>query len=312
MVAGAHADSTKTKRSISWRHWLKFMALADFKINPLAPTELEVCLFLTYLYKRKLAYSTIRTYLYSLASEIKMRGGRQIFRQFEDWFIHTTLRYILRKLGTEPLRYRRPLTVDMLFKLVNESASRGDVFIAMLFLGVFGMLRVGELCYSKTKEVTKFITNGDVRFSKLQVEFTLRGTKTDLKKEGVLKAVASIPDVKFNPYDFIRSYQMSKTKSLGKMEPFFALPDGRPVTRPMLINYLQEQMARVYPKIPAGEWSGISLRKGGATSAMRAGLTGDVIEFLGHWKSDVYKRYISHDLTDVLAAQRKMCRITDI
>ena len=65
-------------------------------------------------------------------------------------------------------------------------------------------------------------------------------------------------------------------------------------------------MKIIFPDIPSSEWSGISLRKGGATTAMRAGVPGETIEALGHWTTDVYKRYISHNSSDFRSAQLKM------
>ena len=98
-----------------------------------------------------------------------MRGGKQIFRQFT----------------AGPLRFRRPLTVDMLNKLAATASNHDDrVYTAMLYLGVFGMLRVGELCFGQAKDGTKkFIANQDVSVSKTKMTFLLRGTKTDLKKQ---------------------------------------------------------------------------------------------------------------------------------
>ena len=77
----------------------------------------------------------------------------------------------------------------------------------------------------------------------------------------------------------------------------------------MLVKFLQDALRPIYPHVPCNEWSGISLRKGGATSALKGGVVGETIEHLGHWKSTVYKKYISHDVSDIKAAQRKMAAV---
>ena len=65
-------------------------------------------------------------------------------------------------------------------------------------------------------------------------------------------------------------------------------------------------MRKICPDINPRAWNGISLRKGGATSAMRVGVPGEVIQKLGHWKSNAYERYISTNTHDIIKAQRKL------
>jgi hypothetical protein len=67
MLASAHAPSTRRKHTTAWRHWMKFISESEFSISPLQPSELNVCLWLVFLFKqrKKLSYNTIRTYLYS-------------------------------------------------------------------------------------------------------------------------------------------------------------------------------------------------------------------------------------------------------
>ena len=69
-----------------------------------------------------------------------------------------------------------------------------------------------------------------------------------------------------------------KLKCMKPNDPFFALDSGNPVSKHMLIKFLQDKMAVLFPSIDVKEWTGISLRKGGATSALRAGVAGDVID----------------------------------
>ena len=42
---------------------------------------------------------------------------------------------------------------------------------------------------------------------------------------------------------------------------------------------------------------------------MRAGVAGETIEALGHWSTDVYKTYITHDSKDIEKAQLKMAQL---
>ena len=65
-------------------------------------------------------------------------------------------------------------------------------------------------------------------------------------------------------------------------------------------------MVLIFKDIDPREFSGISLRKGGATSALRAGVSGEIIQKMGNWKSGVYKGYIDHNIIDISRAQRNM------
>lgn len=87
---------------------------------------------------------------------------------------------------------------------------------------------------------------------------------------------------------------------------FFALSTGQPVTRQMFVTFLKQKLARIFPNINPNQWSGISLRKGGATSAMRAGVQSEVIQKLGGWATDAYKSYLDHTALDVSNAQQRM------
>ena len=291
---------------------MRFFRRYQVSLPPTNPTELTVCLWLAHLYQSGLAYHSIRTYLYSLASEIKIRGGPCIIIPYGSWFIRATMRYVLKSKGAGPIQVRRPLTVNILDELVRSvDLDEYDVLVycAMLAVGVYGMLRIGEVCFQKTKKITKFIANRDISLLRDHVKIVLHKTKTDIERRGVEKFISNVGEIKSNPFTLARNLKMCKLSSEGWDQPFFALKSGKPVSRPMLVGFLQRTLSSIYPQIPKREWSGVSLRKGGATSALRGGVAGETIEYLGHWRSTVYKTYISHDISDVKAAQRRMAAV---
>ena len=82
------APSTARKRTTVWRHWLTFLRLSDFAFDPIRPTILYVCLWIVYLFNKNLAFNTVRSYLYSLVTEVKLRGGKDFINfQTPDLFI---------------------------------------------------------------------------------------------------------------------------------------------------------------------------------------------------------------------------------
>ena len=308
-MANSCAASTKSKRTTVWRHWLSFLHYAHYTFHPIQPTELHICLWIVWMFKKKLSYHTVRSYLYSLAAELKFRGGSDIVAKDHSWFIHSTLKHFKTKLGTQPIVYRRPLTVELLFHLLSTlELSSFDVYATMLTVGIFCLLRIGELCWVQYGGAPKFIKNRDLTFGKGYIELTLWQTKTDRDRRGVKKWINDIKGAPFNPYKMVHKLKAMKLKSLKPEEPFFALESGKGVSKAMLIKFLQTHMKRLFPQVNVREWTGISLRKGGATSALRAGVSGEVIQKLGNWVSDIYKGYIDHSVIDVCNAQALMVK----
>lgn len=313
-MAASRAPSTMGKREVVWRHWMSFIHEAKYSIPPIRPEEIHICLWIVWLFKRQLAYRTVQSYLYSLSAEIKFRGGIDILRQGFNWFVHSTMKHYLRSKGTAPIKYRRPLTVDLLNKLLSTldlSDYNTRVYATMIAVGVFCLLRIGEICSTLSKGVPKFIRNCDLVFKSGWIEFTLWNTKTDIERRGVKKWIVKT-SAKFCPYELMYRLRVIKLRQGKPDMPFFTLRNGKPVTKYLLIKFLREKMSLIFKDVDPREWSGISLRKGGATSALRAGISGEIIQKMGNWKSDVYKRYIDHNLVDISLAQQRMATMSTL
>lgn len=277
-------------------------------VRPLHPTELEVCLWLVYLHKKKLAHSTIKVYLYALSSEVKLRGGGQIVKPHVSWFIHTTLKAIQKTMVPSLLVFRRPLTVPLMEKLITSlDLKKYDELLlgAMVTVGVYGLFRVNELCYKKAGGVEKFIKNSDVKFQADRITFLIYRTKTDPM---VKKVIGNVPGARWNPCALLRAFKNIKTNSWKQSDALFSLESGKPVTRAILVKFMQTKLKVVFPNVNITEWNGISLRKGGATSAMLAGVPGEMIKCLGNWRSAVYERYIQYEDIDIINAQQTFGR----
>ena len=308
-MATAQAQSTNAKHTTAWRHWISFISLTNDYSKLIKPSELDVCLWLVYLFQKHLSYHTIRSYVYTLAAEIRMRGGANIIIPHESWFLHSTLNYLARELGTNSQINRRPLTVHDLISIFNISDLNDHdtfVFCTMLAVGVFCLLRIGELCFTRMRGQPKFIANKDVTFKGNRIEFTLYNTKTDNKRKGIIKTLTNVKNAPINPFNLVWAIQASKAGRTKGTDPFFTTYSKHPITAPMLIKFLRSKMNIIRPDIQSNEWSGISLRKGGATSAMRANISDSIIEKLGHWKSSAFKTYIAHEPSDIMFAQVQM------
>ena len=254
-------------------------------------------------------YRTVHAYLYALKVEIKLRGGKDIIDKADSWFVHSTMKHYLKTMGNKTLVYRRPLTIDLLQKLIKKLDLEDydtRVMATMLVVGVYCLLRIGELCYVRDEDKTKFIKNKDFIFTPTHAVFTLVGTKTDFNKVGVQKYIADLKNSPFNPFSYVYALRSSKQSARRPEEAFFALKNGKPVTKEILVKFLRTNMNKHFPNIGDGDWSGISLRKGGATSAIRSGVADVVVQKLGNWLGESFKGYVDHTLEDVSIAQAKM------
>jgi hypothetical protein len=305
VISDFSARSTKLKRQTVWRHFIQFWRHSLRSFDPLDPPQLHICLFIVYLFKRRLCFNTVRSYLFSLAVELKLRGGNNFFEQHDAWFVHTTMKYYKRLLGTRPLTYRRPITLDYLPKIIgltNLSILLERTLFTMIVIGIFGCFRVGELCgHGQT-----FIRNKDVVFRRAGVVITLWNSKTDKEKKGIKKFISDVPSSKFNPYNLMKSLAVARTIASGPNDPFFCDSKGKCISRFILVKFIQKVMHSIFPHIPISEWNGISLRKGGATTAMRAGVNNNTIQRLGHWESNIYRSYVDVDFSDIAQAQSAM------
>jgi len=103
------------------------------------------------------------------------------------------------------------------------------------------------------------------------ITIILFNTKTDKEKTGVIKYINKVE----SNHSAFRLMQIMKAVKISSTKPddaFFALKNGKPVDRIMLVKFLQLHLKSIFPQIDSNEWSGISLRKGGATTAIRSGV----------------------------------------
>jgi len=71
------------------------------------------------------------------------------------------------KKGDKTIKFRRPLTTDILFKLTNKVDLKdynNRVLLTMAAVGVYTLMRIGELCYVKVGKKGKWIKNKDIVF----------------------------------------------------------------------------------------------------------------------------------------------------
>ncbi|CAC5387140.1 unnamed protein product [Mytilus coruscus] len=93
--------------------------------------------------------------------------------------------------------------------------------------------------------------------------------------------------------------------------PAFLVLSGRKI-KPVSYNIIQTFKKNIIEKIGLDptRYSSHSFRRGGATWAFQCGVSSELIQLQGDWKSDAYKLYIRYGLADKMQVSSKMiCRL---
>lgn len=242
--------------------------------------------------------------MYALSAEIKFRGGKSFIKPLESWFIRATIKAIEKKDDPNKVIMRQPLTTDLLSRLSDSldfSTDDNFLYITMLYVGVFGLFRINEICFTKKDGVGKYIRFQDIKFFPDHAQITVYNTKTERM---IIKVIGKVGGAKDDPFRVLFNFYNSRVDRT-PCKPLFSTKRGIPVTRQMIVKFLQSKMPKICPDVAPTAWNGISLRKGGATSAIRKGVPGEVIQKLGNWKSGVYTRYLAANVQDIIQAQNK-------
>jgi hypothetical protein len=159
------------------------------------------------------AYNTVKSYVFSLASELKLRRGQNFLDAPNAWFIHTTLKHFLKTRDASTLTFRRPITIDML-PLILKNSDMGNFttrsMVTMIIIGVLGCFRIGEICSKTEGKRQFFIRNRDLVTTEQGTKITLWNTKTDKENKGVDKFIANLEGYIINPQNLIKGLQIAR------------------------------------------------------------------------------------------------------
>lgn len=220
-------------------------------------------------------------------------------------------------------KQKLPLTFDILSAVkpfLNPRSDDDNVKWAALTTGHFLMLRAGELTVASSDHFDSSIhltfSDAKLRTSADGSEYLslqIKQSKTDQRRQGVTlytahsnHFVCAVCAMKTN----LALHHRRGTVNKATTTPLFQLSDSSPLTKNALVS-LVSQLLRLIGLDPS-QYSGHSLRIGGATSASIAGLSDYEIKLLGRWNSDCYQRYIRSPLNLFLGIPRKIAQTQTI
>ena len=293
MLSTALTDGSRRLYQRAWAVFRQFYAQFYGLANPSLPLGPNcIPLFISYLSFRKLAFSTITSYLAAISYVHKLRG-----------FPDPTKSFLIQKLLTALSRQRSadvrlPVTRPVLHELIrslsftNSSAFQRSLFAAMFIVAFYGLFRIGELATKSTH-----LASSVVQFSNL----------TFLSRNGVKhSAKITISTYKHNannrPFDILLAREDSQPfcpvtgllqycKLRGdRPGPLFCHADNSPLSVHQFNSELQRCLT--YCGLDTSRYKSHSFRIGGACHAADNGYSDAQIRALGRWKSDAFKVYL--------------------
>ena len=256
-----------------------------------------------------LGYTTIKLYLCGVKHFYLSLGYGDITHNMCR--LNLTLRGI-KKATAKAVKTRIPLTTDLISNLHSVLAAGlvdtdSDILLwAAICVGFFAGLRCGEFTVKSAFNPDIHLCKGDVIFAfdsslgKAYCTLTLRASKTDPFRQGCQLLLYATGHT-LCPITALQAY-MARRTTFSLESPLFCLPNGTPLTRKKFIELLRLALEKA--GLPSNSFCGHSLRRGFATSLSLAHTPETIIQTLGRWSSNCYKRYIDTPKSVVANAQQ--------
>ena len=230
-----------------------------------------------------------------------------------DFKVKRLLMAIKRDKGCAPVR-RNPITPGLMGKIYQhlDMGIMEDVsFWAICVIAFFGLLRISNVIPRKKSDIHSkrkmFLTRDAVSSTETGLVLTLRHSKTIQFKERSLQV----------PLPFMPGHTMCPVTSVYMallMSP--GCPDEGPVFvrgcagnfHPILYGWFMKKLRSLLKKcgVDACLFGSHSFRRGGASWALKCGMSGELVRILGDWKSDAYRAYLEVPLQDKLDLVTKL------
>ena len=279
-------------------------------------SDQHLCAFITYLVMKKYAFATVSNYL-SMGPRLLSLRVLGCWTPLEDRpLVQQALKGAQRILGTAQ-RAKLPITLPLLAAMLGtlDASIHSKMLRAATLVAFWAALRKSNITVKSATSLGHCLTRGNVvSRPDGQTCITLTSAKNN-QFRGRAHAVI-IPS--FRPGDPGEHLCPSRALRLLYADPAACdLPlhgpainsrqNGRwaPLTHAQLVTFIKTSLRKL--NINPDAYAGQSLRRGGTTTAFRAGASGIEVKYLGDWHSEAYERYVFLGPEDAsVTAQRMM------
>ncbi|KAF7761840.1 hypothetical protein Agabi119p4_9832 [Agaricus bisporus var. burnettii] len=205
-----------------------------------------------------------------------------------DDHIRLVLRGLLRQHGSN-INCKQPISftdLDKLFTTYPHKSYDNQLFLTMLTVGFFGLLRLGELADSNDVRLInrcKTIQHKSLYFTASSAGFILPASKTDRFFAGN-KVIVKSNHHHNDPVQAVRLYVNQHDQPFPNLPWLWLTSQGIPPTRSWFLNCFHLHFDTRY--------RGHSMRAGGATLLAQHGVPFHVIQAIGRWSSETFLIYI--------------------
>ncbi|KAF7984093.1 hypothetical protein HWV62_17670 [Athelia sp. TMB] len=286
MVAlGSAIDrTTSITYSSALQSYLTFCRSHSFPINP-TPDTLS---FYTVYMSHHIKPSLVDSYLSGICNQLEpfYPDVREVHHHR---LVTRTLRGCkkIRAVATIRKRPLRRAELAALAPIYTNSSTHNDLlFFAILLVGFFALMRLGELVWPDRVELQdprKLSMCHSVEILPNGISFFLPGHKADRFLEGnhIIVQETTTPDDPVAPF---KSYLVSRDKLFPFHPHLWLRANGTIPTRNWFLCRLKTHFK--------DNVSRHSLRAGGATALAEAGIPAHIIQAIGHWTSNTFQIYI--------------------
>ena len=263
----------------------KFYKTATLHL-PLSTASLA--LFISFLDARKMAPTTILSYLSAIGFVHKMRGLHDPVKAF---IIQKLLTSLSRRWSCDVrLPISKPILHDLVNSLnhTNSSAAQRLLFSTMFLTAFYGFFCIGELA-------AKSVRSSVVQYDNLRLltsagkihsaKITIRQFKHNTSNRPFDILITGDDSSPFCPVASLLQYCKLRGDKPG---PLFCHPDNRAIS----VNQFNSELRRCLAFCGLDPQRYKSFRIGAACLAAAKGFSDAQIRALGRWKSDAFKLYI--------------------
>ena len=274
------AGNTSETYSSHQNQWLAYCN--THSISVLQPSTSDLCLYIAHQYTRGLSAPTISAHLSAIRS-LQVSAGMNPMERAP--LVSRVLTGVKRSRPAREVKQRLPITTQMLARIavvVNLAEKEEQMVWTMLLVGVFGLLRLGELI-AVGRGVLMW--NG-IRWSTEGCRLLLPVSKMDQDGRGVWIPFRYNNKKCICPVRALRSWRTRVGSEDGALWNIQATN-----ARKWFIGRVQGLLLRAGVE-NAHMYTGHSLRKGGAQSLVDMGAPIEEVKALGRWSSESWKRYV--------------------
>jgi hypothetical protein len=291
---------------IQWKAY--FLFCTYFNLTQIPATLENVCLYAQFLSRSFKSTDSVRNYI----SGIKLL---HLFLDVEFPHIHEfEFKLVLKglaRLNPHLPRQALPITPDMLLEFYPFLDLR-NLFDAtawcVLLFGFFLLARKSNLVPNSASafDSDKQLCRGDVCAGQDHLIVSFRWSKTiQFGERELLIPLVSVPGSVVCP---VKAYNhMCRLVPALPASPAFVYRRKGKLP-PFTYSQLQRVLKELVQKSgrDAKLYSSHSLRRGGASWAFRAGVSSELIQLQGDWRSDAYKEYLKFTLSDKFVVSQKI------